>query len=280
VIGWRKLLSSVLGGFAVRPWTSWGGKMRSVHTRRLIGFSCLVFWGSCLLLLACGNDKCCPPTGGAPPEAVRISGRVLSLPLMAPVAGALVELEDGSLATTSAADGTWALDGVPPTPDPLIKVTAPGSPFPYPVAYNTFPLSAGLFQYDLQVMDPILYVLLAAEDLLAGADPNKLCLLFGAAVGFVSMDYPQILQPIEGVTIGVQPESLKVHYLNEAGMADPTLTATSSTGAFYIVVPDATAIPMVGLWGTKPDEPLVSGPIQTRPGSFIPAGLIAPFYVP
>lgn len=169
---------------------------------------------------------------------------------------------------------------MPRIPDPLLKVTAPGSPFPYPGAYNTFPLSAGFLQYDLQVMDPILYLLLIAEDVLAGAGPSKICLVFGAAVGFVSMDYPPIIQPLEGVTVGVQPDSLKVRYLNQAGMADPSLTATSSTGAFYIVVPDASAIPMVGLWGTKPGEPLVGAPVLTRPGSFIPAGLIAPYYVP
>lgn len=252
--------------------------MKPVRTRTFFWCSWLALL-SYPLLFGCGSDTCCP-SEEILPESIRISGRVLSLPLLSPVPGALVETEDGSLATTSAADGTWALDGVPPIPDPLLKVTAPGSPLPYPVAYNTFPLSAGFLEYDLQVMDPILYLLLAAEDILAGADPDKICLLFGAAVGFVSMEYPQVIHPLEGVTVGVQPDSLKVHYLNEAGMADPTLTATSSTGAFYIVVPDATAIPMVGLWGTKPGEPLVGAPVQTRPGSFIPAGLIAPYYVP
>lgn len=252
--------------------------MKSAHKRTFIRFSSIALL-PCCFLFSCGGDVYRPPEETLP-ESVRISGRVLSLPLLTPVAGAVVELEDGHLATRSGADGTWILDGVPPAPDPLIKITAPGSPIPYPVAYNTFPLSAGFLQYDLQVMDPVLYLLLALEDLLAGADPDKICLLFGAAVGFTSMDYPQAVQPLENVTISVQPDSLKVHYLNEAGMADPSLTATSSMGAFYIVVPDATAIPMVGLWGTKPDEPLVGAPIQTRPGTFIPAGLIAPYYVP
>lgn len=236
-----------------------------------------------LFLTACESDEGCPPAIELP-EAVTISGRVIAIGLTAqtPVSGAIVELEDGSIVTTSGADGFWMLEDVPTGQDPLIKITAGGSPFRYPTAYNSFPLSLGLVQYDLQILDPILSFLLVLEDVLAGADPAKLCLMFGAAVGFASMDYPQVVEPLEGATVIVTPAGLTVHYLNETGLADPTLTATSSLGAFYVVVPDATVISTVGLSGTNSEgKPLAGSPAQpTRPGSFIPAGLIDPFYVP
>ena len=234
-----------------------------------------VFSGAALT--ACNPEEIVLPE---PPAFVTLSGRVIALPLLAPLADATVALEDGSVQTSIGPDGTWTLPNVPAAPDPLIKVTAPGDPFNYPPAYNSVPVSLGFLQYDLQVMDPIFYVLMVIDEIFKGADPTKICLAFGAAVGFASMDYPQVTVPIAGATISVLPPSLKVVYLSESGTGDPSLTETTAIGAFYVVVPDATAIPGIALSGSKPGTQLVGALVATRPGGFVPAGVIDPFFVP
>jgi hypothetical protein len=138
-----------------------------------------------------------------------------------------------------------------------------------------------LVEYDLQIMDPILYFLLILNDVLAGADPDKLCVVFGAAAGFSDMRYPQEVVTLEGVTVSVVPDSLTINYLNAAGAADPSLDATTETGSFYVIVPDATTLTSIELTGTLPERPLAGPPSQpTRPGSFIVSGLIDPYFVP
>lgn len=233
---------------------------------------------SATLFVACGTDEL-PSTD--PPDTVTLSGRVLSVPALTPVANATVQTDDGSLRTTSGADGSWTLEGVPIWPDPFLRIDAPGTPLDYPTSYNSFPLSMGLVQYDLQIMDPILYLLLILTDVLGGADPDKLCVVFGAAAGFASMHYPQQVVPLEGATVSVVPDSLTINYLTAEGMADPSLDATTESGSFYLIVPDATAITSIQLTGTLSGRPLSGAASQpTWPGSFVVTGLIDPFFVP
>jgi len=234
----------------------------------------------CILLFS----ACNPEEIEIPPPAafVTISGTVLALtlPLPAPLPDATVELLDGSLSTTSGPDGSWTLENVPTGQDPVIKVTAEGSPFDYLPAYNTFPLSLNLMKYDLQIMDPCLYLIMVLDHVLAGASLDDLCLVFGVVVGFTSMD-PLVVQPLAGAKVSVQPDSLDVVYLSEEGMGDPSLIETSSIGAFIVVVPDANTITEIMLTGTLPGSMLVGPPVQpTFPGGFVPAGLVDPFNVP
>ena len=70
------------------------------------------------------------------------------------------------------------------------------------------------------------------------------------------------------------PDTLKVVYANEAGIPVPTLTETSSSGVFYVVVPDANAIRRVSFTGTKPGSAFVSGESLTWPNAFVVAGLV------
>jgi hypothetical protein len=243
-----------------------GDKMRKVRTEQFLLLS-LVLFLSASVLPSC--DECnlpeCANCGLS--ERADISGKVLTLtePPIA-VAGASVGLVNGSGVTTSGEDGGWALQGVPDTGDnPWIKITAAG----IPDAYNSFPLSLGFDQYDLQVMEDGSY-----EFLTSGNDPETRCLVFGVAVGFVSFDYPQETQGIEGVSVSVTPDTLEVKYLSEGGLPDPTLTETSPSGVFYVVVPDVNTVSSVSFTGTKPGSAFVSADNPTWPNAFVVAGLV------
>jgi len=252
--------------------------MKKSGTNRLRLFPLLSPW--CVLLLSACNPAEIDFPG--PPATVNLSGRVISIGLsgLAPLAGATVALLDGSKSTVSGDGGSWTLEEVPNGPDPVLKVTVGGVWIPYPPAYNTYPLSLKIPSYDLQIMDPLLYLLMVLEHLMAGASINKICLVFGAAVGFASMD-PLVTQPLAESTVHVLPDDLKVVYLDGDGMPDPTLTETSGSGAFLVVVPDATALPTIVIYGARGGQFLVGSPYQpTYPGGFLPTGLIDPFFVP
>jgi hypothetical protein len=240
--------------------------MRKVRTEHLLLLPLVLFLGV-FVLPSCDERKLSELANCGLSETVEISGRVLTLanpPI--PVAGASVGLVDGSRVTTSGEDGGWALQGLPDTGvDPLLKITAEG----YPDAYNSFPVSLGIDQYDLQVMESGSY-----EFLIGGGDPETRCLVFGVAVGFVSYEYPQETQGIGGVSVRVTPDTLEVIYLSEIGFPDPTLTATSPSGVFYAVVPDANAIRRVSFTGTKPGSAFVSGDNLTWPNSLVVAGVV------
>lgn len=242
-----------------------------------------------------------------PAESRTVSGRVLDMGVT-PVAGATVELVSTDvditdpdyrrrcdcpggpcpLSTTSDEEGRWILPDVPLTYNPdthqpydlLLKVTAPR----YPPAYNVYTLALG-DQYDLMVLHRFLYFLFGLEALLSGADPAELSVVLGAAIGFSDMEYPQQTETIAGVTAlaraGSPAEELSITYLGELG-PDPGLTETSSLGAFYFVVPDATdsAMPAIDLTGAAPGRSMVGGYFPACPGGFTPAGLIDPYYRP
>lgn len=218
-----------------------------------------------------------------PPAEVTISGKVLAVSLsgIVPLPGATVELEDGSISTLSGEGGLWTLENVPTAQDPTIKITSEGPVIDYFPAYNTFPLSLGFMQYDLQTMDPCLYILMVLEWVLDGADINKLCVVFGAVAGFAQMEYPQEVVTLAGARVEVSPPELTVAYLSEAGLPDPSLTETSQAGAFMVFVPDATTITNISLKGELPGTSLVGPPVTpTYPSGFVVAGLVDPFYVP
>ena len=265
--------------------------MRKLRTEYFLAVS--VFFLSSFLLAAC--DDCNAPecAGGGEPQTATISGKVLALtlnlsnptapPYLAPVPGATVELEDGSLSTTTDEDAHWTLNGVPVTDaDPLIKITAPdndenGEP-DYPTAFNAYPLTLGITEYDLQTIDPLIYNLLIQG---AGADPDTACLVIGAVVGFIDFAYPQQIQPLAGATVSVSPSSLTLVYLNDGGQPDPTMTETGSQGSFAVVIPDANAVTSISLSGTRPGSQLVGAPsMPTRPGAYVLGGLIDLSYTP
>lgn len=240
--------------------------MRRLHTQHLFLLYPVLFLAA-FVLASCDdcNLPACADCGLS--EEADISGKVLALTTPpTPVVGATVGLVNGSRVTTSGEDGGWALNSVPDTGvDPWIQITAEG----IADAYNSFPLSLGIDQYDLQVMEEGSY-----EFLTAGYDPETRCLIFGVAVGFVSYEYPQETQSLEGVSVSVTPDTLDVVYANAIGLPDPTLTETSSSGVFYVVVPDANAIRRVSFTGTKPGSAFVAGESRTWPNAFVVAGLV------
>ena len=280
-----------------------GEKMHSLPEPRIVR----PFVGIALALLllpACSPDE----TPIQPPSTLTISGKVIDLMSqmtpggMPPIAGATVKvvsqdpdstcrcecLDDGSeLAAVSDQNGNWVLKDVPLTYDPetnqanslLMKVTASG----YQTTYDVYNPSLG-DKYDLSVVSKLLYFFLALGEVLSGADPDTLCVMFGAVIGFTDMTYPPTSETIAGATAyavgGTPPEPLEIVYLAESGLPDPALTATSGAGAFYLVVPDAGAVPKVTFSGTKPGVTLVGGDYPACPASVVPAGLIDPFYTP
>ncbi len=263
-----------------------GEKMKKLRAEGCFILFAVFFLSACLLA-AC--DSCNAPecTGeGEAPQTATISGKVLALmiDLSTPVVpGATVELEDGSKSTTADENGHWSLEDVPVTDvDPLLKITAPdndedGEP-DYPTAFNAFPLTLGITEYDLQTIDPLIYNLLIQG---AGADPDTACLVIGAVVGFIDFNYPQQIQPLAGAVVSVSPSSLTVVYINDVGMPDPSMTETGSQGSFAVVIPDANAITSISLSGTRPGSQLIGAPsMPTRPGAFVLGGLIDLLYQP
>ncbi len=249
--------------------------------------------------------------GGPIPKAevVTISGKLNEMPLMTPVAGAVVEMIANNLDTTvpnpdipcecsttpceyrtvTDSEGHWVLENLPITYNPLtamansfwIRVTAEG----YPPAYNLFTLAFGN-ESDLMTLPNLFFILFALEDIIAGADPAQLNIMMGASIGFASTAYPPVTASLAGVTAlakgGDPTEELPIVYLGEEGLPDPELNATSSMGAFYYVVPDArdSSMPLIDLTGTKPGKSIVGGYYPACPGSFVPVGLIDPYYRP
>ena len=213
------------------------------------------------------------------PATITLSGKVVLIDIsnaLPPVAGATVELLDGSMSTTSGEDGSWTLADVPVTDeDPYLKITKAG----YPVAINVFPVSQGVVQYDLQVLDSTLFNVLIGMDPNGPHDTSKACLILGAVVGFESLDYPQVPAMLAGATVNVTPGSLQVVYINDAHMPDPSLTETSSQGSFDIVVPDANIITSISLSGSRGGVDLEAPPYYpTLPGAFVMTGLVDPSY--
>jgi hypothetical protein len=276
--------------------------MEKIPAKKILAFF-LVSIVTAFLLAACNATE----TPIEPPKTQTISGRVLDMlsqalppPLQPrPIAGATLQLvssdpnsecrcdcmDDGSdIRTISDENGNWVLPNVPLTYDPktyqanslFIKVTAPG----YSTAHNQYMPVLG-DKYDMMISSTgfygLLYILYGVETG-SFADPNKLCILMGAALSFTDMEYPQKTEPIEGVTVhasgGTPPQDFKISYLGGEGK-------TSSTGAFLFVVPDAKdGAPVVTVSGGSEEEPkltLVGGEFPACPGSFVPAGLINPF---
>ena len=210
------------------------------------------------------------------PATVTLSGKVLVINAAPPpfpsLAGATVALyEDPSNSTTSGGDGSWELEDVPADEDAFIKITAAG----FAIAINAVPVSQGVVQYDLQILDPLIY-----NFLMGGAGPDA-CLVFGAVVGVIDEEYPQEMQTLAGATISVTPATLDVIYIADSGFPDASMTATGSKGAFFVVVPDANAITSVSVTGTRPGSQL-EGPSSypTLPGGFVLAGLVDTLFVP
>jgi len=284
--------------------------MGSVHGSNLLIF----FLASLLsfsLLTACDSTDL--PI--QPPETRTISGKVLDMPLMTPVANATLEVVCNNVditnpayrrncdcpqppcpSTTSDEYGRWIIEDLPLSYNPdthqpydlLIKVTVPSSlPFPFsrPPAHNIFTLSLG-DKSDMMSMNGLFYLLFA---LISGADTSQfgeLCLMLGAAIGFSDLEYPAQSVPIEGVTVraagGSPPQELPILYLGEQGLPDTDLDQTSSMGAFLFYVPDAQdgAMPAIDVTGTKPGVTLIGGYYPACPGSFSSVGVIDPFYNP
>jgi hypothetical protein len=237
-----------------------------------------------IFLVACDDRDYdpCVLDDSCPASTTTISGKVIKVTAALPyptVAGATVELEDGSISTTSGEDGSWSLEGVPLGVDPLIKITAPGDPPGFPVAYNSVPLSLGIDQYDLQVLDAGIYGFLVGMAGAAAADPEKVCLILGAVIGFARLEYPQITITLADATVTADNEAIHVWYL-KGGFPDPN-PPTDASGAFFMVVPDAAILPAIGLSATKPGtKELVASPQPTRPGSFMATGVIDPYFTP
>lgn len=276
--------------------------MKNFHTQPILpAFLVLLLTAS--LLVACDEEQVVPP----PPETVTASGVVLEMPLQTPLAGATVELISNeffiddpdfvrtcecqgdlcAVRTTSDGEGRWTMDVPVKYNDMwaplnmLIKVSKGTGP----PQYNLFQ-PGGTNQGDLQMLNPIFYFLFALDALIGGADPDELAVMFGVAIGFVDMDYPQEIATIPGVTITAQgndpPEEYTITYLSETGLPDPGLTETSALGAYYFSVPDAraTAAPAIKVSGDKPDSVFVTSFFPACPGSTTGVAVIDPYYQP
>ena len=283
--------------------------MRQLAVRPIL-FSSLALLLAASLLVACSQDNVVPPA----PSTVTASGLVYEMPLQTPLAGATVQLIsneffiddpdfvrtcycEGDLCnywTTSNAQGQWEME-VPVkyneslVPLNMLMKVSKGT---NPPQYNLFqpggtnPGAGGTNQGDLQILSPIFYFLFALDALLDGADPNELAVMFGVAIGFVDMDYPQDIATIPGVAItgegGDPVEEFPITYLSDTGLPDPNLTETSALGVYYFSVPDANldAAPEVYLSGTKPGSTFVDGYYPACPGSSTGIAVIDPYYRP
>jgi hypothetical protein len=234
----------------------------------------LVFILPVFLLVACDDPTCptCGPGGGGE-ETKDISGKVLDLTTFGPVAGATVEVVDGAQGDTTDENGSWSLEGLPPDQDPLIRISGSG----LAPSYNGFPLSLGILQYDLQAMPAWLFSGTLSAFGITNQTPA--CIVSGAVVRFEDFDYPQVVEPLADAVLTVTPASPAVIflYLDETGAAPAAdQTKTSASGAFMVIVPDATAVTSISLSGSRPGTtfpPLP--PFATFQGSFVLAGVIA-----
>ncbi|MEW6441740.1 MAG: hypothetical protein AB1640_12470 [bacterium] len=252
--------------------------MRNCAGRKFL-FLLLVFAALPAWLFSACDDATCPPCqgGGGGDETLDLSGMVIDLFTYQPVAGATVELIDGSISTTSGADGSWTLAGLPAdADDPLIRISQ--GEFD---SYNSFPISLGVTQYDLGVVSPDMFTLMVMG---FGLNPQTASLILGMVVGFDSIDYPQQQTFLADAVVTVTPPTPATSgpvYLDAAGNPNPALTATSESGAFLAFVPDATAVTSVSVSGTRPGSNLV-GPATNPvfPGAFVLTGLIDINYTP
>ena len=241
------------------------------------------------------------------PRTVIASGLVYEMPLQTPLAGATVQLIsnefyiddphfvrtcdcEGDLCnywTTSDGQGNWSMevpvkynDSLAPF-NMLMKVSMGTNP----PQYNLFQ-PGGTNQGDLQMLSPLFYFLFGLDALLGGADPNDLAVMFGVAIGFIDMDYPQEIATIGGVAItgkgGDPKEEFPISYLSESGLPDPGLNETSALGVYYFSVPDANldAAPQIHVKGTKPGSSFVDGYYPACPGSTTGVAVIDPYYRP
>ena len=283
--------------------------MRQLRIRPVLLYS-LALLLSASVIVACGQDQVVPPA----PRTVTASGLVYEMPLQTPLAGARVQLIsneffiddpdfvrtcecEGDLCdvwTTSDAQGRWAMvvpvkynDKLAPL-NMLIKVSKGTNPPQYNLFQpgGTNPGAGGTNQGDLQILHPLFFFLFTLDALIGGADPNDLALMFGVAIGFVDMDYPQEIETIPGVAItgegGDPAEDFPISYLSDTGLPDPNLTETSALGVYYFSVPDANldAAPQIHVSGTKPGAALVDGYYPACPGSATGVAVIDPYYRP
>jgi hypothetical protein len=150
-----------------------------------------------------------------------------------------------------------------------------------PPQYNLFQ-PGGTNQGDLQLLSSSFFNLFADPT----ADPEKLAVMFGVAIGFIDPAYPQKIAMIPGVKVtalgGDPAEQFPITYLGEAGLPDPELTETSSMGVFYFTVPDANedAAPSIKVSGEKPGSVFVSSYFPACPGSCSSAAVIDPYFKP
>ena len=235
----------------------------------------LVFILPVFLLVACDDPTCptCGPGGGGE-ETKDISGKVLEPPpTSAPIAGAKVEVVDQTENALSGEDGTWSLEDLAPDADPLIRISGSG----LAPSYNGFPLSLGILQYDLLAMPESLFV--GTLNAFRITNTAAACIVSGAVVRFEDFDYPQVVEPLADAVLTVTPASPAVIflYLDATGQLPAAdQTKTSASGAFMVVVPDATAVTSISLSGSRPGTtfpPLP--PFATFQGSFVLAGVIA-----
>jgi len=247
-----------------------------------------------LCLSACGDEGKGPPQ--IPPAYV-VSGLVVDMmdnpPSGAPLPGATVETEDGRYSTVTDESGFWQLL-VPSQPDPVLKVTKPAAG--YVPSYNTVPVSIGITEFNLMTINGFMFNILAGRNPFSSVAGAKQCVMMGAATGFLQMDYPQIMATLEDVVIEVSPStdvsvtyipSMEIRSLDDLVRLIATFTggdngmvATGPDGAFILVVPDATVTTTVTVKGKKPGNTFMEMEQMTRPGSFIPVGVIDLFYSP
>ncbi len=276
--------------------------MRQMRIRPIL-LASLALYLLASLLVACDEEQVVVP----PRETVTASGLVYEMPLQTPLAGARVQLisneffiDDpnfvrncdcqGDLCdvwTISDAQGRWEME-VPVQYDEnwlprnmLMKVSMGSNP----PQYNLFQ-PGGTNQGDLQILNPIFYLLFALDGILGGADLDDLAVMFGVAIGFVEMDYPQEIATIPGVAISAEAgdpaEEFPITYLSDIGLPDPNLTETSALGVYYFAVPDANdaVAPQIGVEGTKPGSVFVPSYFPACPGSSTGVAVIDPYYRP
>jgi len=274
---------------------------------QVIIFAFLALLLTASLIVACDEEQVVTP----PPATVLASGIVLDMPRQLPLAGATVQLIsneffiddpdfvapcdcEGDLCdvwTTSDDQGRWEME-VP------VKYTEMWAPLNMlikvskgtgPPQYNLFQ-PGGTNQGDLQILNPGFYVLFALtsgsslSDLIGG----QLAVFLGVAIGFIDTDYPQEIQPIEGVTVtaegGDPAEEFRIIYLSDnpllPGLPNPALTETSTLGVYYFSVPDANGAPSIKVSGDQPGSVFVTSFFPACPGSSTGVAVIDPFFNP
>jgi len=276
--------------------------MRQLRVRPVL-FPSLALLLTASLLAACSQTDLVPP----PPRNVTASGTVYEMPLQTPLAGATVQLIsnefyiddpdfvrncdcEGDLCdvwTTSDAQGRWSME-VPVkytenlAPLNMLMKVSKGT---NPPQYNLFQ-PGGTNQGDLQILNPLFYFLFALDGLLGGADPNELAVMFGVAIGFIDMDYPQEIATLPGVAVtatgGDPVEAFPITYLSDSGLPDPNLTVTSDLGVYYFSVPDANtdAAPTIEVAGDERGSVFVTSFFPACPGSSTGVAVINPYYKP